>query len=54
MCDNTNKKKRLQNHYIIEKSEHAYTFEQKKSELQNLSEFNTLILKIALKNSHSH
>ena len=30
-------KKTLQYHYISDKSEHAYSFEQNKSELKNLS-----------------
>ena len=45
-CDISKEKKTLQYHYISDKSEHAYTFEQKKSELQNLSKFNRLTPKI--------
>ena len=47
-CDISKEKKQktLQYHYISDKSEHAYTFEQKESELQNLSKFNRLTPKI--------
>ena len=40
------KKKKLQHHYISDKSEHAYTFEQKKSELHNQSKVKKLTSEI--------
>eukprot|EP00493_Phyllostaurus_siculus_P021211 UN21537 len=45
-CDISKEKKTLQYHYISDKSEHAFSFEQKESELQNLSKFNRLTPKI--------